>query len=256
MDFLSVRDILETDGERISLQDGIDAVKNYAAKIFQDELVKILTVQMWLVETKLKTKMTLFLPTYTEEILIELEKTPEIIFQKIQQANEILKNLRMERVKPVAEEVKLDDLFQGLKIIYHGSEIEIKDTLGLAYPAETILTGVSAYEFLSAWKKKQEKFKTWLEFSYKEYEHGKFLLTNDADEIFIAEVLKKRLEKNRRELLNNPQNLPLYIAGNTEEKISTEKILEEIKTESATFQRIISDFETEEKNYLESHSVN
>ena len=38
LDFLIVRDILETDGEIISLQDGIDAVKNYAAKNFQDEL--------------------------------------------------------------------------------------------------------------------------------------------------------------------------------------------------------------------------
>ena len=46
LDFLIVRDIFETDGERISLQDGIDAVKNYAAKIFKDELVQILTIQM------------------------------------------------------------------------------------------------------------------------------------------------------------------------------------------------------------------
>ena len=70
--------------------------------------------------------------------------------------------MRKERVKPVAKEVKFEDLFQGLKIIYHGSEIEIKDNLGLSYPAETILTGVSAYEFLYSWQK--EKFKTWLEF--------------------------------------------------------------------------------------------
>lgn len=44
----------------------------------------------------------------------------------------------MERVEPVAKEVKLADLFQGLKIIYHGSEFEIKDNLGLVYPAETM----------------------------------------------------------------------------------------------------------------------
>ena len=75
--------------------------------------------------------MELFLPTYPEEVLMEIEKTPEIIFQKIQQANDILKNLRKERVKPVAEEINFDDLFQGLKIIYHGSEMEIKDNLGL-----------------------------------------------------------------------------------------------------------------------------
>lgn len=99
LDFLIVRDILETDGEIISLKDGIEAVKNYAAKNFQDELVQILMVQMWLIESKLKTKMELFLPTYPEEVLMELEKTPESIFQKIQQATNILKCLRKERVK-------------------------------------------------------------------------------------------------------------------------------------------------------------
>ena len=254
LDFLIVRDILETDGERISLQDGIDAVKNYAAKIFQDELVQILTVQMWLVESKLETKMELFLPTYPEEVLTEIEKTPESIFQKIQQANDILKKLKTERVKPIAEEVKFDDLFQGLKIIYHGSEIEIKDNLGLSYSVETILNGVSAYEFLYSWKKQEEKFKTWLEFSYKDYEHGKFLLTNNGNEVLVSEVLKKRLEKNRRMLLNNPQNLPKFIIRGT--GVPTEKILELIKKESETFQRIISDFEIEEKIYLESHSTN
>ena len=146
MDFLIVRDILEIDGERISLQDGIDSIKNYAAKNFQDELLQILTVQMWLAESKLKTKMEIFLPTYPEDVLMEIEKTPEIIFKKIILANDILKNLRRERVKPVAEEVNFDDLFQGLEIIYHGSEIEIKDNLGLAYPAETILIGVKKAE--------------------------------------------------------------------------------------------------------------
>lgn len=122
------------------MQDGIAAVKNYAAKIFQDALVQILTVQMWLVETKVTTKMSLFLPTYPEEVLTEIEKMPEIIFQKILQVNDILKKLKKERVKPVAEEVKFEDLFQGLKIIYHSSEIE--DNQGLMYPAETILIGV------------------------------------------------------------------------------------------------------------------
>lgn len=38
---------------------------------------------MWLTESKLKTKMELFLLIYSEEILTELEKTPEIIFQKM-----------------------------------------------------------------------------------------------------------------------------------------------------------------------------
>lgn len=69
----------------------------------------------------------------------------------------------------------------------------------------------------------------------------------------VSEILKNRLEKNRRDLLNCPQNLPLYIVSNTEEKIPTEKVIEK---ESETFQKIFSDFETEEKQYLESHSAN
>ena len=142
-------------------------------------------------------RIKLFLPTYPEEILIELEKTPQIIFQRIQQANEILKYLRKERVKPVIVEVELENLFQGLKIIYHGSCEAIKDTYGWKYLPEEILIGVAAYEFLSAWQKPKENFKTWLKFSYKDYEYEKFLLTNNGDEILITEFLKKRLEGNR-----------------------------------------------------------
>ena len=65
---------------------------------------------------------------------MEIEKTPEILFQKILLANDILKKLKMEQVKPVDQEVKFEELFQGLKIIYHSSEIEIKDKQGLLYP--------------------------------------------------------------------------------------------------------------------------
>ena len=132
---------------------------------------------MWLAESKLKTKMALFLPTYSEEVLIAIENTPEIIFQKILQANDILKKLRMEQVKPSTVSFVSEKIFQDLKIIYHGSETEIKDNLGLPYSAETILTGVSAYEFLCSWKRQEKNFKMWLEFSYKDYAHGKFLLT-------------------------------------------------------------------------------
>ena len=88
----------------------------------------------------------------------------------------------------------------------------------------------------------------------KDYEHGKFLLTNDSDKFFIADILKKRLEKNRRELLHNPQNLPIFIVSGNE--IPNEKIIEKIEKESANFQKIISDFEIEENKYLESHSAN
>ena len=74
-----------------------------------------------------------------------------------------------------------------------------------------------------------------------------FLLINFGDENFITDVLKKRLEKNCREILKNPQNLPTVIISGTE--IPTEKM-------SAIFLKNISDFEIEENKYLESHSVN
>ena len=37
---------------------------------------------MWLAEMNLKTKMGLFLPTYPEEFLMEIENTPESILKK------------------------------------------------------------------------------------------------------------------------------------------------------------------------------
>lgn len=255
LDFLIVREILEKNGEIISLQEGIDAVKYYAAQFFQDELIQILTAQMWLVETKVTTKMSLFLPTYPEEILLELEKMPEIIFDKMKQASAILKRLRQEKVKQVAEDAELDDLFQDLKIIYHGSEVSIKDKFGWVYAEESILTGVTAYEFLNALHSQAENFKIWLEFSYKDYEHGKFLMTNSNGNL-ISELMKKRLNKNRRELLKNPQSLPQFILSCTDQLIPNEKILERIKKETETFQIVISDFEIEEKKYFDSHSAN
>lgn len=218
LDFLIVRGILES-GERTSLQDGIDAVKNYAAKFFQDRCVLL--------------KMDLFLPTYSDVIL---------------------KFLRNERIKPIAEEINFDSLFQGLKIIYHGSESEIKDKQGLLYTSETILTGVSAYEFLYSWKNQKENSKTWIDFSYQNYNHGKLLLDDNSDDFLVSEFLKKRLEKNRRDLLSCPKNSPLYILCDTDELIPKEKIIERIKKESADFKKIFSTFETDEEKYLEIHS--
>lgn len=254
LDFLIFRGILESDENKISLQDGINAVKNYAAKFFQDDLIQILTVQMWLVESKLKTKLDLFLPTYSDDILTKIEKTPEIFLQKIQQASDVLKFLRKERIKPIAEEINFDSLFQGLKIIYHGSDVEIKDNQGFSYSAETILTGVSAYEFLYDWKIQEDISKTWIEFYYQDYQHGKLLLENHSDKLSVSEFLKKRLEKNRHDLLNNPQNLPNYILSDTDELIPKEKIIERIKKESEHFKKIFFTFETDEEKYLELHS--
>ena len=123
-----------------------------------------------------------------------------------------------------------------------------------SYSAETILTGVSAYEFLYDWKMQEEISKTWIEFSYQDYHHGKLLLTKNSDDLSVSEFLKNRLEKNRLDLLNNPQNLPIYILSDTDELIPKEKIIERIQKESDDFKKIFSTFETDEEKYLEIHS--
>lgn len=254
LDFLIVRGILEGDEGIKSLSDGIEAVENYVSRFCEDELIKKLTAQMWLAESKLNVKMELFLPVYSEEILLEIEKKPEIIFEKINLANELLKNLRKEKVKPVAEEIESADLFQGLKIIYHGSEIEITDKMGCEYPQESILKGVTAYEFLKAWQEnKAEKFKTWLEISYKGYEHGEFLLRSEDRNIenSIANLLRKRLNENRQKLLRSSQNLPQYIMAGTGESVSDEEILNMVEMETEKFQKAMAEFEMEEMKYLE-----
>lgn len=162
--------------------------------------------------------------------------------------------MRKERIKPIAEEINFDSFFQGLKIIYHGSDVEIKDNQGFSYSAETILTGVSAYEFLYDWKMQKEISKTWIEFYYQDYHHGKLLLENHSDKLSVSEFLKNRLEKNRHDLLNNPQNLHNYILSDTDETIPKEKIIERIQKESDDFKKIFSTFETDEEKYLEIHS--
>ena len=98
------------------MKEGVEAVESYAFDFCDDELTAKLTAQMWLVESKLNVKMELFLPVFSEDILLDLEKNPEIIFQKINLANDILKNLRKEKVKQIAVEIAPDEFFQGLKI--------------------------------------------------------------------------------------------------------------------------------------------
>lgn len=72
--------------------------------------------------------------------------------------------------------------------------------------------------------------------------------------MFSISFYQQHLEKNRREILKNPQNLPTFILNGTE--IPPEKIIEKIEKESATFLKIITDFEIEEKKYFEIYSVN
>ena len=256
LDFLLVRGILDNNEKITTLKEGVEAVESYAFDFCDDELTAKLTAQMWLVESKLNVKMKLFLPVFSEDILLDLEKNPEIIFQKINLANDILKNLRKEKVKPIAEEIETDDLFQGLKIIYHGSEVEILDKNGFEYPQESILTAVAAYQFLIAWKKnKSENFKTWLDFSYKEYEHGEFLLTSEDSKLEkpISHLFKIRLNENRQELLKIQQNLPKYIIAGTGELISDTKILNMVETETEKFQKAMAEFEIEENRYFDNN---
>ena len=92
------------------------------------------------------------------------------------QARAILKKLRREKEMGMEKSLSADSAFCDLKIIYHGSEIELESKDGTNYLSESVLIGKSDYEFLCALKSKTsaEKFKVWLEFSYKGYEHGNF----------------------------------------------------------------------------------
>ena len=118
-------------------------------------------------------------------------------------------------------------------------------------PNESILTGVSAYEFLRLLKAKAAEihFKTWLEFSYKNYSHGKFLLSDKIpkDES-ISAFLRTRLDRNRQHLLHNPQDLKQYIP--TGKTIHADDLLQQVKLESTLFQAVMDDFEQEENSYL------
>ena len=74
VEFLKNRGLLKFDDDVISFRDAINAVKKYAEKLVSDELTINFVVQMWTVESKLKTKIKKFLPTFSEEILTEIEK--------------------------------------------------------------------------------------------------------------------------------------------------------------------------------------
>lgn len=260
LEFLAVRGLLEMDRDVISFQDGINAVKKYSENLVSDELVTILTIQMWIVESQLKIKWKKFLPVYSEEILQEIEKTPDKFFEAVNKAQAILKSLRREKIIPIAEEIQEDELFQELKIIYHDSETELKNKDGCIYPLESILKGGAAYEFLfmlklSA-KSSVENFKTWIEFLYRNYNHGKILISSQSDEILtsesVAEFLKKRLNRNRCELLENPNEVKKYESAG---KINNnEEILNMIALESKNFESVMNEFEEEEMQYLGNHS--
>ena len=74
VEFLKNRGLLKFDDDVISFRDAINAVKKYAEKLVSDELTINFVVQMWTAESKLKIKIKKFLPTFSEEILTEIEK--------------------------------------------------------------------------------------------------------------------------------------------------------------------------------------
>ena len=249
--FFKERGLLEIDDEIISLLDAIDAVKKYAESHGANELTSNLTVQTWLSETGLETKMISFLPTYSETILAEIEKSPDIIFESMSKAQAILKNFRREKIKRSVQNILQEKPFRDLKIIYHGSEEDLLNKNGFTYPKESILTGISAYDFLLAIKSVQEQ-KIWLAFSYKDYSHGKFLISGedfafDVEE-FITPFLRARLDKNRQYLLDNPHELKKYLL--TEKAMSAEEFLARITLESKFFQSVMDEFQHEELSYL------
>lgn len=253
LEFLQIRGLLKFDDDIISFRDGINAVKKYAENFVEDELTINFVVQMWTAESKLKTKLKKFLPTFSDEILTDIEKNPDKIFESANKAQAILKNLRHEKILPI-EKLSSEEIFHDLKIVFHGSEGEIKNSDGFNYQSETIFTGVSAYEFLSALKS-SEKQKIWLEFFYQDYAHGKFLISEKDFEILAEEsatdFLKSRLDKNRQEILNNPLALKKYISPKI--MVRTEDIFNQINLESENFQTAMKNFEQEEMKYFENH---
>ena len=147
LNFLKERGILEVDNKIVSLQDAIDAVKKYSESHGANELTSILSAQTWFLECGLQTKIISFLPLFSETILAEIEKSPDMLFDAMSKTHSILKNLRREKIKSATENITSEEFFHDLKVIYHGSEGELLNKNGFAYPKESILTGISAYAF-------------------------------------------------------------------------------------------------------------
>ena len=253
LNFLKERGILEVDDEIVSLQDVIDAIKKYSESHGANELTSILSAQTCFLECGLKTKIISFLPLYSETVLAKIEKSPDILFESISKAHSILKQLRREKIKSATENITTEEFFHDLKVIYHGSEVELLNKNGFAYPKESILTGISAYDFLLALKSAREQ-KIWLEFSYKDYSHGKFLISGEDyefdEEKFLTPFLRTRLDKNRQYLLDNPHELKKYLLS--EKAMSAEELLTRVSLESKFFQGVMDKFQREEFSYLEN----
>ncbi len=169
INFFQTRGLLKRRSNIISFHNCISAVKKFAEDNGADALTSLLTVQTWIAEIKLKTKLSLFLPTFSDSLLTDIEQNPDKLFTSMNNARSILKKLYHEEIIPIEEPIITDDVFRDLKIIYHGSEVELKSIDSRNYRNESVLTGSEAYKFLFALKAKSKEkiFKTWLEFSYK-----------------------------------------------------------------------------------------
>ena len=95
-----------------------------------------------------------------------------------------------------------------------------------------------------------------MEFFYKDYAHGKFLISEKDFETLaeesVTEFLKSRLNENRQEILKSTQEMKKYISPNV--MIRTEELINQANVESKIFQSAMEEFEREEMKYLESHA--
>ena len=79
-------------------------------------------------------------PSYSEEILSDIEKNPDKLFYAASQAQSILKKLRREKIKSLSIKSEVSEVFGDLKIIYHGSEGELKNKFVLKFFTRIMLT--------------------------------------------------------------------------------------------------------------------
>ena len=124
-----------------------------------------------------------------------------------------------------------------------------------------VLTGAAAFEFLlmlrAAENLSADTAPTWLEFSYKNYSHGKILIAgNDfgfRNSESIADSLRERLSRYRRQILSSPPDSIKYVSNDN--TIDAEELLNRVQREEIFFQSVMDEFAVEEIQYLETHAV-
>ena len=80
INFFQTRGLLKRRSNIISFHNCISAVKKFAEDNGADALTSILTVQTWIAESKLKTKLALFLPNFSNSVLTDIEQNPDKLF--------------------------------------------------------------------------------------------------------------------------------------------------------------------------------